>query len=215
MICQDSAAQDSDILSALRRATGAQHTLVDRAMPLAVPHAGLDAYREHLLLLKHWLEPVEAWLSLYDDGPQDPALIPPAWRTPLVVQDLADPALSAVVPRPAPAAAAAASTAVVALPLQGDAAWRWGACYVIEGSQLGGAVLYKRLRAQLSPHPLRYLGADGSGPGPRWQTFVAALRAAVRSRHDIERACAGAVCLFERLLVSLPVPVREARVDCV
>jgi heme oxygenase (biliverdin-IX-beta and delta-forming) len=209
MICQDSAAQDSDILSALRRATAAQHAVVDRAMPLAAPHAGLEAYREHLLLLQHWLEPVEAWLALYEDGPQDPARVPRVWRTPLVVRDLADPALPVVAARAAPAAAAAS---MAALPLQGDAAWRWGACYVIEGSQLGGAVLYKRLRAQLSPHPLHYLGAEGSGPGPRWQRFIAALRDAVRSPHDIERACAGAVCLFERLIVSLPSPAHEASV---
>jgi heme oxygenase len=200
MTCQDSTAQDSDILAALRRATTAQHRLVDCSMPLGASNADLTTYREHLLLLRHWLEPVEAWLSLYHDGPQDPALVSPVWRTPLVVRDLEDPALSAV----ARDATLAKPTTAASLSLQGDAAWRWGACYVIEGSQLGGAVLYKRLSAQLSPHPLRYLSADGMAPGPRWQAFVIALRNAVRTRHDIDRACAGAVCLFERLIVSLP-----------
>jgi heme oxygenase len=47
-----------------------------------------------------------------------------------------------------------------AWPLDASPAWRWGVCYVIEGSQLGGAVLYKRLHERLAPHPLRYLKGD-------------------------------------------------------
>jgi len=73
-------------------------------------------------------------------------------------------------------------------------------CYVIEGSQLGAAVLYQRLRAPLAPHPLRYLRAEPHGPGPRWRRFTAALCSAVVGPEDIAEACAGACDTFDRIL---------------
>ena len=84
-------------------------------------------------------------------------------------------------------------------PAQAGAAYRWGVCYVVEGSQLGGAVLYKRLASRLVPHPLDYLRGNGS-PGPRWQQFLAALRANVVEPAQIEDACAGARDAFDRLI---------------
>jgi heme oxygenase (biliverdin-IX-beta and delta-forming) len=72
--------------------------------------------------------------------------------------------------------------------------------YVIEGSQLGGAVLYGRLRDRLAPHPLRYLKGDAAGPGPRWSAFTQALRAGVRTPAEIADACAGACAAFDRIL---------------
>jgi heme oxygenase len=72
--------------------------------------------------------------------------------------------------------------------------------YVIEGSQLGGAVLYERLRVRLAPHPLRYLKGDAAGPGPRWRAFTQALRADVRTAAEIADACAGACAAFDRIL---------------
>ena len=77
-------------------------------------------------------------------------------------------------------------------------------CYVVEGSQLGGAVLYQRLHARLAPHPLRYLkggaGAANPGPGPRWRLFMQALRAHLRTPAEIAEACAGACDAFDRIL---------------
>jgi heme oxygenase (biliverdin-IX-beta and delta-forming) len=87
---------------------------------------------------------------------------------------------------------------------QDDSAYRWGVCYVVEGSQLGGAVLYKRLRAQLAPHPLHFLGADGAPVGPRWQQFVHALRVSIVTDEARARACEGAVDAFDSLLSLLP-----------
>jgi heme oxygenase len=72
--------------------------------------------------------------------------------------------------------------------------------YVIEGSQLGGAVLYDRLRDRLAPHRLRYLQGDDAGPGPRWRVFMQALRADVRAPAEIADACAGARAAFDRIL---------------
>jgi heme oxygenase len=71
---------------------------------------------------------------------------------------------------------------------------------VIEGSQLGGAVLYERLRERLAPHRLRYLKGDAAGPGLRWRTFMQALRAGVRTPAEIADACAGACAAFDSIL---------------
>jgi heme oxygenase len=73
-------------------------------------------------------------------------------------------------------------------------------CYVIEGSQLGGAVLYQRLHERLAPHPLRYLRGAPEGPGPRWRAFMLALRANVRGEAEVAEACAGACAAFDEIL---------------
>ncbi len=174
-------------------------------MPLAA-ESTLGAYRRHLLLIRAWLAPFEHAFAEFDDGPQDEAHVrhfpnfARVARLPLIERDLAHPTLRAFHDPVATGFAPAAPA------LQTDAAWRWGACYVIEGSQLGGAVLLRRLREPLAPHPLHYLGGEGAGPGPRWHAFVAALRAAVRTPHEVERACAGACDAFDRLIAVLSAP---------
>ena len=80
------------------------------------------------------------------------------------------------------------------------APYRWGVAYVAEGSQLGGAVLCQRLSAQLAPHPLAYLRGEAAGPGPRWRSFMLALKENVRGEEEVADACAGARDAFARIL---------------
>jgi len=183
-----------DILAALRAATASRHQVLDSNMPLAQAEPTLMDYRDHLVLLRDWLLPIEGWLACFSDGPQDSALLPHAPHLPLIDADLRHTALALC--------AAPASTALAgAAPLNADgAAYRWGVSYVIEGSRLGGAVLYRRLADRLAPHPLRYLHADGRAPGPRWQHFIRVLRAEVQDDADIDAACAGARDAFDALL---------------
>lgn len=187
------AARDSDVLAALRQATGARHERLDSGLPLSCIDATLADYAHHLCLLRDWLAPMDAWLGAYSDGPQGLAGIAVAPHLALIEADLAEPSLARY---PCTARAAGASW-----PAGAGAAYRWGVAYVIEGSQLGGAVLYKRLAAQLAPHPLRYLrGAGEGGPGPRWRAFVEALRAEVRTAGEVAEACVGAGDAFDRIL---------------
>lgn len=174
-------------------------------MPLAKADATLDDYRDHLLLLNAWLGPVEAWLSHYSDGPQDREVLAPIRRLPLIESDLGD--ASMVLAKPFEPVVFPPSS-------HSDSAYRWGVCYVVEGSQLGGAVLYKRLRAQLAPHPLRYLSGDGAPVGPRWQRFMLALQTGVGTDAAIARACEGAVDAFDSLLSLLPDRESELSSDC-
>jgi len=182
-----------DPLAALRTATAQRHHLLDTSLPLAADEAGLDDYRQHLLMLRAWLAPLAAWLADFDDGPQDDRLLPPSGYLRLIDADLADPAMAST-------ASADVTFPAAAWPVQAAAAYRWGACYVVEGSQLGGAVLYKRLAGRLAPHPLAYLRGAPEGPGPRWKLFIAALREALDEPEAVALACRGAVDAFDRLI---------------
>lgn len=177
---------EQDVLTALRQATAQRHAELDANTPLAAGEVDLRAYHDHLRLLEQWLAPIQDWLARFDEGPK----LPPYLDT--IRTDLRHAALTEI---PAPAY----SGPGVVWPARCGAAWRWGVCYVIEGSQLGGAVLYKRLAERLAPHPLDYLRGSGS-PGPRWQQFIAALRAHVVDAREIAEACEGARQAFDSLI---------------
>ena len=177
----------ADPLAALRAATASRHEALDAGLPIGTLDATLRDYIAHLALLRSWLTPVHTWLSGFADGPR----FDHAPRLALIEADLAEAGGSG------PDAAAAA---MPAWPTAASPAYRWGVHYVIEGSQLGGAVLYERLHARLAPHRLRYLKGDAAGPGPRWRAFTQALRAGVRTPAEIEDACAGACAAFDRIL---------------
>jgi heme oxygenase (biliverdin-IX-beta and delta-forming) len=182
---------DADVLKALRLATASRHQDLDAGLALSGDAPTLRDYASHLILLRNWLGPLQAWLAGF---PDEAVGLPDGGRLALIDADLADPSLAAVVRLPLPAASGDT------WPADASAAWRWGACYVIEGSQLGGAVLYQRLNERLAPHPLRYLRGAPEGPGPRWRAFMLALRANVRSEAAIAEACAGACAAFDAIL---------------
>ena len=176
---------EADPLTALRAATASRHAALDAGLPIGAPDASLHDYVAHLVLVRTWLVPLHAWLAGFADGPQ-PDL---AARLARIDADLADAGRAPPVAPGGDAWPAAASPA-----------YRWGVHYVIEGSQLGGAVLYERLRERLAPHGLRYLKGDDAGPDPRWRVFMQALRASVRTPGEIADACAGACAAFDRIL---------------
>ena len=183
--------QPTDPLAALRGATAHQHAILDSGLPLAQIDATLDDYRSHLLMLRAWLTPIEEWLARFHDGPQGRDAPPAIPRIEVIDADLASGTLapSGVPPEPPDE-----------WPEHASAAYRWGVCYVVEGSQLGGTVLYWRLAEQLAPHPLNYLKGSEGGPGPRWRAFSEALRQQVRGGEQIGEACAGACAAFDRIL---------------
>jgi len=180
----------SPVLTALRSATKTRHAILDRSMPLSDPEATWAHYVAHLQMLAAWLEPLEQWLSAFNDGPQGkqaPALIR---YTDIIRADLGETYM--------PADKLCHNAAQHAQP--DDAAYRWGVCYVIEGSQLGGEFLYKRLSTRLAPHPLKYLQCKQAG---RWPEFLQAMATEVISPGQINSACEGAVNAFDALLLQL------------
>jgi heme oxygenase len=183
---------DTSSLAALRAATQARHSAAERVMPLSRPNPSLDDYREHLQITRAWLEPLESWLRQFADGPQGPHAPPARQRISLILADLAD-------------IDGSSETAQTLPPLKpcwpNDApcAYRWGICYVVEGSQLGGATLYRRLAPSLSPHPLRYLRSGLDETRARWPQFLSALSAHL-GPSTIAIACSGAADAFDSLL---------------
>ena len=181
----------ADALAALRHATTARHEQLDSGLPIGRDDATLHDYATHLTLLRAWLAPLQEWSAQFADGPQAVPDFDAAPRLALIEADLDEPGMPAVAAPAAPQAP---------WPPEASAAWRWGVSYVVEGSQLGGAVLYGRLRERLAPHPLRYLKGSGGGPGLRWRAFMLALKEQVRTPADIAEACAGACAAFDRIL---------------
>lgn len=186
-------ARESDVLAALRQGTNDRHERLDSGLPLSKPDATLADYAYHLQLLRAWLAPMQPWLAGFHDGPQGAGGLPAVPHLSLIEADLAEPSLAGFVAPDFPLQSS--------WPDEASAAYRWGVAYVVEGSQLGGAVLYKRLAGQLAPHPLRYLRGSGeAGPSPRWRAFMGALRTEVRTEEEVADACAGACDAFDRIL---------------
>ncbi|WP_429304672.1 biliverdin-producing heme oxygenase [Paraburkholderia sp. GAS199] len=196
-------AQAPGVVAALRAATTERHELLHEIMPLSVESVALSDYLAHVAVLREWLVPLEAWLAEAGDGPQSPALPPRIDRVALIDADLDDPSIppqERIAGRPTARAWHGAESA----------AYRWGVCYVIEGSQLGGAVLYARLHERLAPHPLRFLAAGRESLGPRWRAFTQAMTAEVQSGSDVDDACRGAADAFDRLIEVAQRPTRAA-----
>lgn len=170
-----------DPVQALRDATGALHAQLDSQLPLAQPAdatQSLRRYHDHLRVLHGWLSDLAPLLARTHAGQ---GLLEP------LRADLADAGL-------------AGEPAGQARPPMDTEAAAWGVAYVVEGSQLGGRVLYQRLRRAGVSAPLRYLEGRGPGTGAHWQGFLQALRAALAQPADVAAASDAARWAFEDLL---------------
>jgi heme oxygenase len=81
----------------------------------------------------------------------------------------------------------------------GSDAFCWGIAYVLEGSRLGGQVLYRRLQPRFAPHPLHYL-SPRPATAQSWPQTLALLRDRLGTPSGREAGCRGAVAAFEVLL---------------
>lgn len=156
-------------------------------MPLAKIDATWDDYREHLQMLFAWLTPIDNWLAGFSNGPQGKQAPSIIRYSDIILQDLGD---SLEIPQQNMTWASSE-----------NAAYRWGVCYVVEGSQLGGEFLYKRLAQRLSPHKLTYLQRKEPG---RWPAFLQCMATELTTQDTIDKACAGARDAFDALLKQFP-----------
>lgn len=173
-----------DPRDALRRATAHLHAEVDASMPLARPNPSLADYQRHLALLADWVGALRAL-------PVDAERLDDEARR--IHADLTEcerllNAPNRDQPTPSPSQSMAPGP------------FGWGVAYVIEGSRLGGQVMYRRLADALAPHSLAYLQGAGRDTGARWAAFLAELRQQLRTDDDVRAACDGAVQAFALLL---------------
>ena len=81
-----------------------------------------------------------------------------------------------------------------------------GCAYVLEGSTLGGRVIFKHLSrvfASREALPLRFFAGDGSGTAERWRHFCTSLDA---DAVDADEVCAAACAVFDALAAWLAEP---------
>lgn len=185
-----SAATAPDAREALRQATSYLHAAVDAGMPLSVPSPSLADYHAHLCLLRDWVRLLQALPGTTERL---------AAETQALNTDIEACERLRAAASPAPAQDVDAAAPVAETAEQREAC-AWGVAYVIEGSRLGGQVLYRRLAEPLAPHPLRYLQGAGAQTGAHWRAFLEALRAALDTPDRVQAACEGAVWAFDRLL---------------
>jgi heme oxygenase (biliverdin-IX-beta and delta-forming) len=174
-----------DAVAVLRAETAYLHAQLDQNLPLGGPDATLADYAFHLEALRDWQMAITPWLAR--------ALL---HTEPLVLieQDLAD------CPERPEGSATAAAIDMQALhdADDGSDAFCWGMVYVLEGSRLGGKVLYRRLQEKLAPHPLRYLHYSEVG-GASWPDTLAFLRSHLGDAVKRASAVKGAITAFTLL----------------
>lgn len=169
----------------LRAATHGLHQALDRGLPLAGPAPGLVEYAQHLSVLRDWEQSISGWLRR--TGADSDSLV-------LIGLDIADCARADL-----PPALPLLSLEPVHMRDDGSLAFCWGMRYVLEGSRLGGQVLWRRLRERLAPHPLRYLNA-GAQARPRWPEIMTTLRSQLAAEAALQAGCEGAEAAFQLLL---------------
>lgn len=90
-----------------------------------------------------------------------------------------------------------------ALPSLGTLDQALGCAYVVEGSSLGGRVIFKHLSQRSGAGPLRFFAGDGEHTASAWRGFCAQLNAEVTC---VDEACASACATFEVLTAWLDEP---------
>lgn len=187
----------SPVHQVLREGTRERHETLDKGLALAEDHVDRGHYLAYLRALLGWLEPLEQRLWQLD-WPASLRAAERAGKTAWLHEDLnaaGDPAAGD------PAAGAPASVVHCPQPPQVTApdAYALGVAYVVEGSQLGGRFLAKRLQAVAPDLPQRYLRGYGEQVGPLWKEFLLHLDTEAGARGREEQALQGARDAFDSL----------------
>lgn len=173
----------------LRELTHGAHDRIDKRIMAAHPFVSRERYGSFLGVQYHFHRDIAA---LYGDVALQ-ALFPDLEERPrleLIEADLADISLSVPV-----------SSYPPAFSPDPDIASALGWLYVAEGSNLGAAILLKRVtELGLDEHfGARHLGGHPQGRGLHWRKFSTALDGVQLSDEQEERVIAGGVSAFNRV----------------
>ena len=194
----------SDALAALRAGTRERHHALDTQLPVARPDATHADHARHLQALYGWLKPLNdpLWSMPW------PEAIHPSRRrgkAALIVNDLRMAAAMGLCEADEPSLCPAVP------PCHVLDAYAIGVAYVIEGSQLGGAVLARRFigdagadtdgdaDGHANARAFSYLVGYGHETGMLWRAFITFVNDTVRSGQDIEQMLRGACDAFDTL----------------
>lgn len=173
------------LMRAMRAATHDIHQELERRLKISLSDAGKADYLLYIRALWGWLAPIEAsvWSG---DWPPSLKVVQRSGKSAWLEEDLRHAGLDA--------------SGLAGIPLYRTApafmsmGERIGWAYVIEGAQLGGQVLRKRLAPAIDPWAPRWLAGYGSETAANWKLFAsyvdsidepqasqAAIRAAVEA----------------------------------
>ena len=175
----------SPVHQVLRDGTRDRHETLDQGLALTAADLDPTRYLAYLRALLGWLEPVEQplWRLPWPAGLRAATR---AGKSALIRADLLAAGDAAPVPQ----------CRDVPMPQAADA-YALGVAYVMEGSQLGGRFLAKRLQDAVPPLPLRYLRGYGDDTGPLWKDFLGYLDDSARGQQA--QALRGAKDAFDSL----------------
>ena len=179
-----------DLIGRMRTATLLAHEKLDDLIMASVPFANRENYA-CLLTMQYCLQ--RDFEPLYHDATLKAQLpdLESRSRFALVKMDMAD--LDLALPP--------VGEEPLALPLS-DLAASVGWLFVLEGSRLGAASLFRRAVAlSLSEQfGARHLAGPPEGPAAAWRVFVQTVSALPLSEEDRNRATAGAIAAFEHAI---------------
>ena len=177
----------SPVHQVLREGTRDRHETLDHGLALADGDVDRGNYLAYLRALLGWLEPLEGRLWQLD-WPRELRAPERAGKTTWLYEDLQAAGDTAPIVH-------CVHPPLVAAP----DAYALGVAYVVEGSQLGGRFLAKRLQAAVPDLPQRYLRGYEEEVGPLWKAFLLYLDSEAGARDREAQALQGARDAFDSL----------------
>lgn len=157
-------ANPSSLMQAMREASHDLHLRLEHRLTISSPDADKDDYVQYIRAMWGWLSPIEPRLWS-GEWPVALNATQRSCKTAWLEEDLRHAGLDASAIANIPLC-----TVPPRLATMGE---RIGWAYVIEGAQLGGQVLRKRLALALDPWVPRWLAGYGSQTAANWKIFAA------------------------------------------
>lgn len=176
------------VLLHLRNATAELHKKLDASLPLASAYPSLEDYTQHLLGFKHWLSDLGASMS---GSPLVSAefLALNATALRLLTKDLQ----GLNVPDTASIYASDHS-------LNLSAGFCLGIEYVVKGSALGTAMLYRKASTLFPSAPIEFMQDSMIHGKDRWKKFLVKLESHGWTESDVSSAQEGSIWAFQRYI---------------
>ena len=191
----------------LRASTAPLHRQAEAALAMMDASMSLETYRSRLLMLHSFYRDVEPTIVSHAGWAELGIDMRERRKLPLLASDLAF--VEERLRRGEADTAREATGAPITTELDSPIHWlasfpaALGAAYVLEGSTLGGAILYRHLSRvlDLGEGPgARFFHCYGEETGTRWKQFVDALNRAPLDAEGMRCAVAGAVGTFGLLI---------------
>ena len=178
-------------LALIREVTRPAHEELEARLHISRPDVDSEAFQLYLRSMYGWLAPVESILWDESRWPDDFDVTARNVKAGWLEEDLV--AAGGQQGLPEVASAAPWLTENASFPE------RLGSAYVIEGAQLGGQVLRRRLEGKVAPWPSRWLLGYGDQTGTMWRAFVEGLKRALVPERDANEAAKAAAAAFSHL----------------